>query len=164
MPRLTLAERLQRAAQKRSPGRTGRSPATDDTAQMRTRGLIQMGGLVVKAGLDELPPTALYAALLRIAAEVKDPATIALYAKAHVISRRKRTRGSPPWLGSRRWLSAIWRPLYASSVSAGTASLSNGKARSISRRRNRPLRPQAASIQPVRPGGPAVPRQAPTPG
>ena len=78
MPRLTLAERLQRAGQKRIRAEQEEARLRTIQRKMRTRGLIEMGGLVVKAGLDELPPTALYAALLRIAAEV-NPETIALW-------------------------------------------------------------------------------------
>ena len=48
----------------------------------RTRRLIEIGGLVVKAGIDTLPSAALYDRFLHIAAEAKDAKAVTLWERA----------------------------------------------------------------------------------
>jgi hypothetical protein len=76
MPRLTLAERLEKAAQRKA--RAGQEEARLKKLQRneRTRRLIKLGGLAVKAGIDDLPANALYACFLRIARDALDPRAI----------------------------------------------------------------------------------------
>jgi hypothetical protein len=79
MPRLTLAERLERAAQRKA--RAGQEEARLKKLQRneRTRRLIQLGGLAVNAGIDELSANALYACFRRIAREAQDARAVAAW-------------------------------------------------------------------------------------
>ena len=79
MPKLTLAERLERAAQRKA--RAGQEEARLKKLQRneRTRRLIKLGGLAVKAGIDDLPANALYACFLRIAKDAQDARTVAAW-------------------------------------------------------------------------------------
>jgi hypothetical protein len=79
MPRLTLAERLEKAAQRKA--RAGQEEARLKKLQRneRTRRLIKLGGLAVKAGIDELPANALYACFLRIAKDAQDKRAVAAW-------------------------------------------------------------------------------------
>jgi len=82
MPKLTLAERLERAAAKKAK-------AEEQTARLkliekkeRTRRLIEIGGLAVKAGINTLPASALYDRFLHIAADAKDPHAVTQWERA----------------------------------------------------------------------------------
>ncbi|MCW2247861.1 hypothetical protein M2352_003495 [Azospirillum fermentarium] len=72
MARLTLAEKLERAARKKAQAEQEESRLKAAQRKERTRQLIELGGLIVKAKIDHLPPSALYACFLRIADEAQD--------------------------------------------------------------------------------------------
>jgi|GEM_PF-1316311 len=72
MPKLTLAERLQKADARKARAEQEAARLKLMQRKERTRHLIEVGGLLVKAGIDQLPPAALYDRFLRIAAEAKD--------------------------------------------------------------------------------------------
>lgn len=72
MPKLTLAERLERAAARKARAEQEAARLKLMQHKERTRHLIEVGGLAVKAGIDELPPAALYDRFLAIAAEASD--------------------------------------------------------------------------------------------
>ena len=74
MPKLTLAERLQRAAERKARAEQEQARLKIMQRKERTRRLIELGGLAVKAGIDGLSTAALYDRFLAIAAEAKDPA------------------------------------------------------------------------------------------
>jgi hypothetical protein len=76
MPKLTLAQRLERAAARKARAEQEAARLKLIQKKERTRRLIELGGLAVKAGIDEIPPAALYACFLRIAAEAKIPNAI----------------------------------------------------------------------------------------
>jgi hypothetical protein len=82
MPKLTLAERLEKAAARKAKAEQEAARLKLIQRKERTRRLIEIGGLVVKAGIDTLPSTALYDRFLRIAAEAKDAKAVAQWEKA----------------------------------------------------------------------------------
>jgi len=73
MPKLTLAERLQKADARKARAEQEAARLKLMQRKERTRHLIEVGGLLVKAGIDKLPSAALYDRFLRIAAEAEDP-------------------------------------------------------------------------------------------
>jgi len=77
MPKLTLAQRLERAAARKAKAEQEAARLKTMQRKERTRRLIEIGGLAVKAGIDELPTTALYDRFLAIAAEAKDAGAVA---------------------------------------------------------------------------------------
>ena len=77
MPKLTLAERLERAASRKAKAEQEASRLKLMQRKERTRRLIEIGGLAVKAGIDDLPASALYDRFLAIAADAKDKKTVA---------------------------------------------------------------------------------------
>jgi hypothetical protein len=79
MPRLTLAERLEKAAQRKARAGQEESRLKKLQRNERTRRLIKLGGLAVKAGIDELPANALYACFLRIAKDAQDVRAVAAW-------------------------------------------------------------------------------------
>lgn len=81
MPKLTLAERLQRADAKKNKAEQEKARLKLMERKQRSQHLIALGGLAVKAGIDELPVPALYACFLRIAAEARDKAAVAKWAR-----------------------------------------------------------------------------------
>lgn len=83
MPKLTLAERLQKADARKARAEQEAARLKLMQRKERTRHLIEVGGLLVKAGIDQLPPAALYDRFLRIAAEAKDdPKAVAAWERA----------------------------------------------------------------------------------
>lgn len=82
MPKLTLAERLEKAAARKARAEQEAARLKLMQRKERTRHLIEVGGLLVKAGIDQLPPTALYDRFLRIAAEAEDPKAVAAWERA----------------------------------------------------------------------------------
>ncbi|MDD3029382.1 MAG: conjugal transfer protein TraD [Alphaproteobacteria bacterium] len=72
MPKLTLGERLEKAAARKARAEQEAARLKLMQRKERTRHLIEVGGLLVKAGIDALPPAALYDRFLHIAAEAKD--------------------------------------------------------------------------------------------
>ena len=82
MPKLTLAERLERAAARKARAEQEAARLKLMQRKERTRHLIEVGGLAVKAGIDELPPAALYDRFLSIAAEASDKKTVAGWERA----------------------------------------------------------------------------------
>lgn len=82
MPKLTLAERLQRAAERKARAEQEQARLKIMQRKERTRRLIELGGLAVKAGIDGLSTAALYDRFLAIAAEAKDPAAVAHWERA----------------------------------------------------------------------------------
>jgi hypothetical protein len=76
MPKLTLAQRLERAEARRAKAEQEAARLKLIQKKERTRRLIELGGLAVKAGIDELPAAALYACFMRIASEAKDADTL----------------------------------------------------------------------------------------
>jgi hypothetical protein len=82
MPKLTLAERLDRAAARKARAEQEAARLKTMQRKERTRHLIEVGGLAVKAGIDELPPAALYDRFLAIAAEASDKKAVASWERA----------------------------------------------------------------------------------
>ena len=83
MPKLTLAERLERAAQRKTRAEQEAARLKRIQRAQRTRRLIEIGGLAVKAGIDELPRAALYDRFLRIAEDAKNnPKAVPLWERA----------------------------------------------------------------------------------
>lgn len=82
MAKLTLAQKLERAAQRKAKAEQEQARLKTEQRKERTRQLIELGGLIVKAKIDHLPPTALYAQFLRIAEDAKiDPTRVTLWAR-----------------------------------------------------------------------------------
>lgn len=79
MAKTTLADKLAKVAQRKVKAEQDEARLKDQQRAERTRQLIELGGLAAKAGIDSLPPRALYACFLRIAEEAKDKAKIALW-------------------------------------------------------------------------------------
>lgn len=83
MPKLTLGERLDRAAARKKKVEQEEARLKTMQRKHRTRRLIEIGGLAVKAGIDELPRAALYDRFLGIAQEAKkDPKAVPLWERA----------------------------------------------------------------------------------
>jgi hypothetical protein len=82
MPKLTLAERLERASARKAKAEQEAARLKTIQRKERTRRLIEIGGLAVKAGIDALPSTALYDRFVRIAAEAKDAKAVAQWERA----------------------------------------------------------------------------------
>jgi hypothetical protein len=82
MPKLTLAERLVRADARKARAEQEAARLKLMQRKERTRHLIEIGGLAVKAGIDELPPSALYDRFLTIAAEASDKKAVASWERA----------------------------------------------------------------------------------
>jgi len=82
MPKLTLAERLDRAAKRQAKAEQEAARLKIMQRKERTRRLIEIGGLAVKAGIDTLPTTALYDRFMAIAAEAGDARTVERWAQA----------------------------------------------------------------------------------
>jgi hypothetical protein len=78
-PPLTLAERLERAAQRKARASQEQARLKKLQRNERTRRLIKLGGSAVKAGIDELPANALYACFPRIAKEAQDKRAVAAW-------------------------------------------------------------------------------------
>ena len=82
MPKLTLAERLERAEARKAKAEQEAARLKLIQKKERTRRLIDIGGLAVKAGIDELPATALYACFMHIAKEAQNPDTVTRWERA----------------------------------------------------------------------------------
>ncbi|MDD4617073.1 MAG: conjugal transfer protein TraD [Alphaproteobacteria bacterium] len=82
MPKLTLAERLERAAARKARAEQEAARLKTMQRKERTRHLIEVGGLLVKAGIDKLPTAALYDRFLAIAAQADDPKMVAAWERA----------------------------------------------------------------------------------
>lgn len=82
MPKLTLAQRLERAAERKIKAEQEAAKLKLMQQKERTRRLIEIGGLAVKAGIDELPAAALYDRFLAIATEAKDANAVTLWERA----------------------------------------------------------------------------------
>lgn len=82
MPKLTLAERLDRAAARQAKAEQEAARLKEMQRKERTRRLIEIGGLAVKAGIDALPTTALYDRFVQIAAEARDERAVAQWEQA----------------------------------------------------------------------------------
>lgn len=73
----SLAERQARLEQQRARLLREEAKIREDARKARTRGLIETGGLVTKAGLGALDANVLYGALLEVASKVGDPEQVA---------------------------------------------------------------------------------------
>ena len=73
----SLAERQARLEQQRARLQREEAKIREDARKARTRSLIEAGGLVDKAGLEELDANALYGALLEVASRMSDPDQVA---------------------------------------------------------------------------------------
>jgi len=82
MPKLTLAERLERAAARKARAEQEAARLKLMQRKERTRRLIEIGGLAVKAGIDQLPPAALYDRFMAIAAEATDKKSVASWERS----------------------------------------------------------------------------------
>ena len=71
MAKTTLADKLAKVAERKAKAGRDEVRLKDQQRAERTRQLIELGGLIAKAGIDGLPPRALYACFLRIAEEAK---------------------------------------------------------------------------------------------
>ncbi len=67
MAKSTLADQLAKVAERKAKAEQDEARLKERQRAERTRQLIELGGLVAKAGIDGLPPSALYACFLRIA-------------------------------------------------------------------------------------------------
>lgn len=76
MPKLTLAQRLEKAEARKAKAEQDAARLKIQQRKERSRRLIALGGLAVKAGIDELPAAALYACFLKIAEGAKDADTV----------------------------------------------------------------------------------------
>lgn len=72
MAKSTLADQLARIAQRKAKAEQDEARLKERQRAERTRQLIELGGLVARAGIDALPPSALYACFLRIAEDARD--------------------------------------------------------------------------------------------
>ena len=79
MAKTTLADKLAKVAQRKAKAEQEEARLKDRQRAERTRQLIELGGLIAKAGIDGLPPGALYACFLRIAEEAKDKSKVAVW-------------------------------------------------------------------------------------
>ena len=79
MAKTTLAERLAKVAERKAKAEQDEARLKDRQRAERTRQLIELGGLIAKAGIDGLPASALYACFLRIAEEAKDKSKVAFW-------------------------------------------------------------------------------------
>jgi hypothetical protein len=79
MPKLTLAQRLEKAAARKAKVEQEEARLKLQQRKERTRRLIEIGGLAVKAGIDDLPAAALYDRFLAIAGDAKDKKAVALW-------------------------------------------------------------------------------------
>ena len=68
----SIAEQKQRLEQKKARMRLEETRLKLKERKTRTRHLIEIGGLVTKAGLDDLPTNTLYGALLSLSDELKN--------------------------------------------------------------------------------------------
>lgn len=82
MPKLTLGQRLERAAARKAKAEQEAAQLKLMQQKERTRRLIEIGGLAVKAGIDGLPSSALYDRFLHIATEAKDDKAVAAWERA----------------------------------------------------------------------------------
>ena len=82
MPKLTLAQRLERANERKLRAEQEAARLKTIQRKERTRLLIEIGGLAVKARIDELPLAALYDRFLQIAEEAKDSNAVTLWERA----------------------------------------------------------------------------------
>ena len=76
----SLAERQARLEQQRARLQREEAKVREDARKARTRGLIEAGGLVDKAGLGALDANVLYGALLEVAARTSDAEQVARWA------------------------------------------------------------------------------------
>ena len=79
MAKTTLADKLAKVAERKAKAGRDEVRLKDQQRAERTRQLIELGGLIAKAGIDGLPPRALYACFLRIAEEAKDKSKVAVW-------------------------------------------------------------------------------------
>lgn len=77
MPRVTLAEKMQRAAVRRERVEQEESQLKELARKARTQQLIALGTLVAEAGLDRLTTTALKGGLAQLAREAEDGVAVA---------------------------------------------------------------------------------------
>jgi hypothetical protein len=133
MPKLTLAERLERAAARKARAEQEAARLKLMQRKERTRHLIEVGGLAVKAGIDELPPAALYDRFLIIAAEASDKKAVASWERAG--SRHFQAEEDTRVVAVAKFPGKIEPELAAS----GTAISSSGRARLSS------VRPKSSS-------------------
>jgi hypothetical protein len=82
MPKRTLADRLAIAARRKARAEQEQAKLKLMQRKERTRRLIEIGGLAVKAGIDGLSAAALYDRFLRIADEASDPKAVALWERS----------------------------------------------------------------------------------
>lgn len=94
MARTSLAERQARLEQQRARLQREEAKVREAERKARTRRLIEVGGLVDKAGLGELGANVLYGALLEMAAKTDDPAQLARWKAAggRAFDREAKTR------------------------------------------------------------------------
>lgn len=117
MPKLTLAERLQRAAERKARAEQEQARLKIMQRKERTRRLIELGGLAVKAGIDGLSTAALYDRFLAIATEARDPAAVAHWERAG--SRHFQKEEDAKVVAVARYVGTIETELTASMRSIG---------------------------------------------
>ena len=79
MAKSTLADQLAKVAERKAKAEQDEARLKERQRAERTRQLIELGGLVAKAGIDGLPPSALYACFLRIAEDARDAGNVAAW-------------------------------------------------------------------------------------
>ena len=84
MTKSTLADRLAKVAERKAKVEQAEARLKERQRAERTRQLIELGGLVAKAGIDGLPPNALYACFLRIAEDARDTGKVAAWEREGV--------------------------------------------------------------------------------
>jgi Conjugal transfer protein TraD len=102
MPRRTIGERMEFAKQRKEKAAQDEAALARMLRAQRDRRIYQLGGLVAKAGLDQLSSAALYGGLLRMAADAGDAATVARWEEAggqefhrEQVTRASRSRNFP---------------------------------------------------------------------
>ena len=98
--------------------------------KMRTRNLVEIGGLVVKAGLDHLPTNTLYGALISLNDELKNHDSIrsAWNVKGQTAFNKEKQDKTPVILNLKLNQVPILETLYAHVVYTIIASVRNGTA------------------------------------
>lgn len=98
--------------------------------KMRTRHLVEIGGLVVKAGLDHLPTNTLYGALISLNDELKNQDSIrsAWNVKGQTAFNKEKQDKTPVILNLKLNQVPILETLYAHVVYTIIASVRNGTA------------------------------------
>src|ERR1019366_2521829 len=112
MAKTTLADKLAKVVQRKAKAEQDEARLKDRQRVERTHQLTELGGLIAKAGIDGLPPRALYACFLRIAEEAKDKSKVSLWEREG--DRHFQTDGDAREIAIARFPSKVETELAAS--------------------------------------------------